>query len=391
MRRGITLLELLVVMLILLMVTAAAIPIIAPAMQNRQMRESTRLVTSFIGAAKARAVQTGRPVGVVIERENGQAFAFRMAQVEVPPPYSGDVVGAKLAVVGVPESSASINAKVNFGALFVGSTAVWFHATEPAAGMLNTTLLRVGDQIQFNGQGPHFTILGPDPDANGSIGDVTSTTPLEFAYAYVPPLKQAFPWTNTAPAPQPASYQIARQPVRTSSPPLQLPETIAFDLSLSGAGGMLYNIASYSDPIGTVPVNAPRVLLDPVIIFSPAGRVEWVSVPPNGQLIRTTDPVYILIGRRELMFDVTSRTQASDAVFQNLSAVPVPVGQRMPPAENYWLVIGSQGDVSTAQVAPNFQDYTNSTGAYSTWAELITAARNESLLYAKERQSLPGR
>jgi len=52
-------------------------------------------VTAFLGAAKARAVQLGRPVGIVIERENGQAFAFRMAQVEVPPPYSGDIVGSK--------------------------------------------------------------------------------------------------------------------------------------------------------------------------------------------------------------------------------------------------------------------------------------------------------
>ena len=105
-------------MLILLMVTAAAIPIIAPAMQNRQMRESTRLVTSFIGAAKARAVQTGRPVGVVIERFNGQPFALQMSQVEVPPPYSGDIVGARLLVMPLPTGSVSTNAGIHFGELF---------------------------------------------------------------------------------------------------------------------------------------------------------------------------------------------------------------------------------------------------------------------------------
>ena len=48
-RRGITLLELLVVMLILLMITAAAIPIVAPAMRNRQMRESTRMIFRMVG------------------------------------------------------------------------------------------------------------------------------------------------------------------------------------------------------------------------------------------------------------------------------------------------------------------------------------------------------
>ncbi len=90
-RRGVTLLELLIVMVILLMITAAAIPIVVPATRNRQMREATRLVTTYLGAAKARAVQTGRPAGVMIERFNGNAFALQMSQVEVPPPYAGDI------------------------------------------------------------------------------------------------------------------------------------------------------------------------------------------------------------------------------------------------------------------------------------------------------------
>ena len=193
MPRGVTLLELLVVMLILLMVTAAAIPIIAPAMQNRQMRESTRLVTSFMGAAKARAVQSGRPVGVVIERFNGQPFALQMSQVEVPPPYSGDIIGARLEVTALPAASVSTNAQINFNTLYPGKTAEWFQATEIVTGMLNTKLVKVGDQIQLNGQGPHYVILGPDPNYNGAIGDIATATPLELAYVYTPPLRQAFP------------------------------------------------------------------------------------------------------------------------------------------------------------------------------------------------------
>ena len=94
MRRGVTVLELLVVLLILLMVTAAAIPIVVPAMQNRQMREAARLVSSYFSMARSRAIETGRPVGVVVERNNGQPFGFQLSQVEVPPPYAGDIVGA---------------------------------------------------------------------------------------------------------------------------------------------------------------------------------------------------------------------------------------------------------------------------------------------------------
>ena len=90
-RRGITLLELLIVMLILLMITAAAIPIMAPAMRNRQMREATRLVSAYLGAAKARAVANRPPRWACRSSDStATAFALQLSQVEVPPPYSGD-------------------------------------------------------------------------------------------------------------------------------------------------------------------------------------------------------------------------------------------------------------------------------------------------------------
>ena len=41
---GATLIELLAVIIIMTMLTAAALPVIAPAMQNRQVREASRIV-----------------------------------------------------------------------------------------------------------------------------------------------------------------------------------------------------------------------------------------------------------------------------------------------------------------------------------------------------------
>ncbi len=410
--RGITLLELLVVMMILLMVTAAAIPIVAPALQNRQMREATRMVTAYFGAAKARAVQTGRPVGVVIQRFEDNAFALQIAQVEVPPPYSGDVVNSRLLLAESTSPSAGaqdhLNARYGYEISNNIKGVKWFNGTEPVAGQFNNQMVKVGDQIQFNGQGPLLLILGPDANSDGVIDAISSSTPLDIAFVHDLPLRQVLPWSNTGggglPLPQPPTYQVFRQPVRTSAPPMQLPEGIVFDLSVSGMGSTLFNTANYnttptSDP---PPIQEPLVRFDPTIIFSPSGRVEWVN-NNLGQLVRPTDPIYLLLGRRELMFDVTNRgADGRDLVFQNLSA-PAPLATPMdvmPPAPNFWVIVGPQtGQVNTAEVAPHIQDYTNDSGngGLTSRRDVITmalfgnATRTGALSFAREAQSLGGR
>ncbi|HEV3339701.1 MAG TPA: prepilin-type N-terminal cleavage/methylation domain-containing protein, partial [Pirellulales bacterium] len=65
--RGVTLIELLVVIMIMLMISVITIPVVAPALSNRQIRESARMVDVFLNGARNRAAQTGRPVGVVFE------------------------------------------------------------------------------------------------------------------------------------------------------------------------------------------------------------------------------------------------------------------------------------------------------------------------------------
>ena len=50
--RGFTLVELLVVVLILLLITGISIPLIAPALQGRHVREASRLVNSYFAVAR---------------------------------------------------------------------------------------------------------------------------------------------------------------------------------------------------------------------------------------------------------------------------------------------------------------------------------------------------
>jgi type II secretion system protein H len=65
---GLTLIELLVVVIILTTVVAAAIPILTPSNEDRRLREAARSLNTFITAAQARAIASGRPYGIALKR-----------------------------------------------------------------------------------------------------------------------------------------------------------------------------------------------------------------------------------------------------------------------------------------------------------------------------------
>src|SRR5262249_33076497 len=134
---GVTLLELLIVLAILLIVTAAAIPLMVPATQNRRMREAARLVSSYFAGARARAIENNRPVGVIMRRFDGNPFSMNLAYVEVPPPYSGDFQGAtcNVALGGPSFSDSAANVPA-------GYSATWFTLTLMTA-TFNSSLIRV--------------------------------------------------------------------------------------------------------------------------------------------------------------------------------------------------------------------------------------------------------
>lgn len=110
-RRGFTLLELLVVILIMLTVTAVTIPVVAPAMKGRQVREGARLLNTFLNAARNRAIESGRPCGVWLERMPGLREAcVNVHFAEIPPAYAGDFLDSTVEsfiVNGDPAAGAS--------------------------------------------------------------------------------------------------------------------------------------------------------------------------------------------------------------------------------------------------------------------------------------------
>ncbi|HVX12624.1 MAG TPA: type II secretion system protein [Pirellulales bacterium] len=89
--RGVTLVELLVVIFIMLLITAVSIPVITPALQNRDVREAARMIDVFFNGAKTRAKLNNRIFGVILEREvNNPNACVTLSYCEQPDPYRGD-------------------------------------------------------------------------------------------------------------------------------------------------------------------------------------------------------------------------------------------------------------------------------------------------------------
>lgn len=107
---GMTLVELLVVIVLVTTLVTTAIPIMAPGGDRRALRESSRNLNAYLAGAQARAIQTGRPFGVALRRlsaDTGRgadnAVCTTVEYVETPPPYAGFDENS-LARIGVLES-----------------------------------------------------------------------------------------------------------------------------------------------------------------------------------------------------------------------------------------------------------------------------------------------
>jgi Tfp pilus assembly protein FimT len=276
----VTLIELLVVVSIMLMVTVIAVPAMKPALENRKIREAAREVNVYLGSAHNHAVELGRPVGVFFTRDSstqGNPCAT-LQQIDIPAPYAGDTIGTTASVTASPSSPNSNGTPTAY------TVQITFN------GSVNTNLFHAGDYIQFNLQGPLYTITG----ASGSSATATITLPPNGA----------LPWPSP---PQGVLFQITRLPdfsgnvtlaTQSAVAPLQLPAGTVIDLQTSGTNNLQ---AAGTSPYAGFGVNTATLPNNvAMLLFSPAGGVY--AVYANGVLSPLIDPVYFLIGRRDRMY-----------------------------------------------------------------------------------------
>ncbi|MCX5654103.1 MAG: hypothetical protein NTY65_05575, partial [Planctomycetota bacterium] len=191
---------------ILMILAAAAANVMRPALDGRRIREAARAVNVYLSSARNRAMETGRPCGVMLRRFGGTPAVMNLDQCEVPPCYAGDT----------EQSLATVTCN---GTTI---TATLCSADSP------DNLLRFGDFIQFNCQGPCYPITTPSPGgfitSSGANWVLTCDTG-----------GQLVPWPASWPPSSPGvPYRIYRTPVKGAAAPLQLPASSVIDLDFSG-------------------------------------------------------------------------------------------------------------------------------------------------------------
>ncbi|HVU86627.1 MAG TPA: prepilin-type N-terminal cleavage/methylation domain-containing protein [Pirellulales bacterium] len=317
---GATLVELLVVLVIFALLAASAIPMLAPIMSNRQTREAARIVSAMFTGARNRAMQSGRPYAVVLDRMPGLPEAcVSLAYAEVPPPYAGDTFSSVAAVfnngsngfitfLGVPSPMSGPTSPDNPGN--VASTDI---------GWLYT--VRVGDLIRFNNQGPYYQLVPNTTAVLNNAAQAYYQPPQSTTLNPAPPLgtytidpaTANFNWqlaavAGSSSANSPPSgfyrYQIFRAPMRSAAGGVTLPGSTVIDLNFSGFDqpcqqvsssntqlfpyGYTYSFqpiwprpgvtgaAAATCPFGSANASTAQDTSSIVIMFAPSGAIDTV-------------------------------------------------------------------------------------------------------------------
>ena len=116
--RAFTIVELLVALTIATALTVIALPTLKDSLRQNALSRSASLVKGAFINARAQAIRTGRPFGIVIERRRNNLgsgtpdqldflttnYATRLYYVQTPIEYRGDVTGASAIPILVGES-----------------------------------------------------------------------------------------------------------------------------------------------------------------------------------------------------------------------------------------------------------------------------------------------
>lgn len=303
-RRGFTVVELLIVMAIIVILAAVTLPTIRGLLTGQKISEAARIVKGYAEAAKARSISTGRPVALILNRLRADAISplatkntcVRMSLGDVFPPYQGDYAGAQGQLVD-----------------FSGDGfADQIHIDVALAATL-TSLVSPGDLIELGDRRERFFISAAATNGMGQVVVEFNNPSLTVNAAQtqnIPLHERAWP-IGTAGGPM-VSFRILRKPSKSLASGVSLPRGTCIDLQFSGVGQTGREMSS--DFVQGGLSDSPGIGLPdfgPIyIVFTPDGRADtWYtqSRPDATTTVFTRAPVqglvHLLVGATDQVVD----------------------------------------------------------------------------------------
>lgn len=374
-RRGVTLVELLVVVTLLSILLGIAATAARTGARGKKQREAARQVNAFIAGARTRAIELDRSVGVEIvnNRPNEPQAGLTLFMVETPPPYSGDLTTSVCQMSEKPSTAlGGRTARLNFD-------------VSTASLLADDSFLQVNDVIFLGYGNQPYRVAQVDPVASG-------LRPVIIAWDVDQP--EPLPWiagTGTLMSPPTTPFTIFRKPQRNSVSPLQIPTGVCIDLRFSGIGTL-------GSELTTALPGATGVTTEdyPKIMFSPNGSVDAMYVEDSVNSTATnivatrglpTGNVNLLVGRYDKVISVTewlaAATPASKSLANMYLLAPPEDGSNLADPEAMWISINR----ITGHIATTNNAVVNGVTGATTDAEILASSRR----FAKQAQSISGR
>ena len=270
-RRGYTLIEILVVLFVLMLLAAIALPTVKELLSNQKVSRAAQNMSAFIAKARSRAIAEQKPFGVLIERgvglDNtgnvvGLSQSIRMRQIAGVPPYAGDASNAYAVLRDDPQfpnlEVAEFSVKDN--QLLSLSRTIYSNTNLTPQQRDETAPIRNGDYLELPGGRMvpitfmPYTVAAGEVLPDGSVatnGGNTARAAMEGSDGE-DTVRVWFSLTRLYPdgarnlGQSRVKYRIHRRPVVSSVTPFSMPRGVVVDLNYSGVGVAGNQFASLS-------------------------------------------------------------------------------------------------------------------------------------------------
>jgi prepilin-type N-terminal cleavage/methylation domain-containing protein len=348
-RRGMTLVELLVVVAIVGLLAVTVLPNIANTAEARRSREAARMVSSFVAKAQSRAIGRREWAGFTMSTMNASSYAtVDLSLADVPSVYRGDTVPATLMITGSASPTVRIATGIQGQLTFSGSN------------------IRAFDLIRFGGNGPWYEI-SETPDATSIRfrirGDLAGGAAGEMELSGA--TRHNTPWPPfSAPlgtGSNPLTFEIMRHAAGIGSP-LSLSDGRCVDLYWSGygppsVGGAVAYRRFELESTGTATAGITAAML-----FDGTGRTRQLQFQLGSTLVRraVTGPIYLLVGRTDRV--ITNPNNSNDPNQpQNLKSADDSTGANWQYPDSWWVAVDPMtGVAKAAECVPNATSVTES-------------------------------